>query len=417
MTRNDFPKNFLWGAATASFQIEGSPEGDGRGNCIWDTFCSTPGKVQDGDTGKLACDHYRRYQEDVELMAELGIKTYRFSLAWSRVLPDGYGAVNQKGIDFYKRLIDALLTKNIQPAVTLYHWDLPQRLQDAGGWASRDTCEYFRDYANLAFEHFGDKVPFWYTHNEPWCVAFAGNLQGRHAPGNQNLGTAVAVSHHLLLSHGMAVDAYRTSKAKGGNIGIVLNLYPTVPASLHEADKAAADLSDKYQNRWFLDPLYRGAYPADLRRDFEKAGAPVPEKPGDLSYIAEQKTDFLGVNYYFRKILRAATQDECARGRTPHPTLPIVEVIPENVRLTDMGWEVYPQGLTDLLKRLKADYEDPRIVITENGVACSDTALVKNQPYAVDDEDRRSFIEEHLAASLKAIEEGVQLTGYYVWSL
>jgi beta-glucosidase len=419
MKRSDFPKDFLWGTATASFQIEGTEKDDGRGDCIWDTFCAIPGKVQDGDTGKTACEHYKRYAEDVDLMASLGISDYRFSLAWPRLLPEGSGRVNPRGLDFYDRLIDRLLQKNIRPCATLYHWDLPQKLQDKGGWAKRDICDYFLEYANLAFERYGDRVKRWFTHNEPWVAAFAGNLQGRHAPGNTDLATAVAVSYHLVLSHGKAVEAYRKSKSGDGAIGIVLNLYPVEAASSSQADKNAANIADMFQNRWFLDPVYKGCYPQELRAAFEKAGAPLPEMPGDLDFVKKQKTDFLGANYYFRKVVRAASPAEIAGKETPHTSLPFVETIPEGAQLTEMKWEVYPQGMADLLLRIKDDYGNPPVLITENGAAFADKNRVNDAalPYMLDDEDRRAFIENHIAAGLAAREKGSNFAGYFVWSL
>jgi beta-glucosidase len=406
----------LWGTATASFQVEGSPDGDGRGVSIWDTFCATPGKVFEGHTGKVACDHYRRYEEDVALMQEMGINTYRLSLAWPRLFPEGSGTVNQKGVDFYNRLIDCLLAHRIEPAVTLYHWDLPQTLQDKGGWVNRDTTDRFRDYAEFAFARYGDRVSRWFTHNEPWCVAFVSNLQGRHAPGNRDLATAVAVSHHMHLSHAKAVEAYRASTGgKAGKIGPVFNLYPAEAASNSAEDKALAGLCDEYGNRWFLDPLYRGEYPANIRRIFEENGAPGPEKTGDLAYIKAQKTDFLGVNYYNRKIVRKATAAEIAEGKTPHACLPYVEVIPEDAWLTDMPWEVYPQGLVDLLNRVAKDYGNPEMYVTENGAAFPDDKAGAGN-YTVDDDDRRRFVQGHLEAAKKAVAAGVNLKGFYVWS-
>jgi beta-glucosidase len=416
MKRSDFPADFRWGAATAAYQIEGAAAEDGRGECIWDRFSHTPGKVRDGDTGDVACDHYRRYREDVGLMENLGIDAYRFSLSWSRLLPVGSGAANQAGLDFYDRLIDSLLAAGIEPSATLYHWDLPQALQDRGGWAERDTVSRFRDYADLAYRRYGDRVKRWYTHNEPWVVAFAGHLQGRHAPGAADLATAVAVSHHLLLSHAEAVEAYRSSAGSAdGEIGIVLNLYPCVPASASPADAEAAALADGYQNRWFLDPLYRGSYPADVLSRFDAAGAAPPAAPGDLERIAGAETDFLGVNYYFRKVLRAASAGE----PVPHPVLPIAEVKPAGAPYTEIGWEVWPAGLTDLLLRLKADYGNPRLLVTENGAAFADPAPSADPEAGrvVEDEDRRSFLEAHFAAALDAIRAGARLEGFYVWSL
>ena len=418
MQRRDFPKDFLWGAATASFQVEGSPDGDGRGRCIWDTFCATPGKVLNGDTGKVACDHYHRYADDAALMAELGIQTYRMSISWPRVLPEGAGRVNQKGIDFYQRIFDELAKRNIEPSVTLNHWDLPQALYDKGGWVSRDTAGRFRDYAALMFDTFGDRVKKWVTHNEPWVVAFVGNLQGRHAPGNRDLAIAVSVSYHLVLSHALGVEAFRSSRAaKDGNIGIVLNLYPTYAASESIADRHAANIADMYQNRWFLDPVFKGEYPEELRTAFAQAGAVIPEQPGDLAYIKKQPIDFLGVNYYSRHFVHGATDAELAEGMTPHSALPFVSTPPVGAPVTGIGWELYPRGLTDILTRIKTDYGNPAVYITENGCAYPDDKVSTGGDYAIDDEDRRAYLEAHFSAALDAIRAGVNLKGYYVWSL
>lgn len=419
MKRSDFPKDFLWGAATAAYQVEGAAAEGGRGPSIWDTFSHLPGATRDGDTGDVACDHYHRYKEDIEILKDMGVNAYRFSISWSRVLPSGRGAANSAGIEFYDRLVDELLEAGIQPSATLYHWDLPQALQDEGGWASRDIVGRFRDYAALMFERYGDRVKLWYTHNEPWVVAFAGHLQGRHAPGIADLATAVKVPHHLLLSHAEAVSAYRSSSAGDGDIGIVLNLYPCVPASDREEDRAAATLCDGYHNRLFLDPLYKGSYPADLLARFEAAGARVPIQEGDLERIAAGKPDFLGVNYYFRKVLRAATPQEAASGAVPHSALPFVETKPVGAPYTAMNWEVWPEGLTDLLQRIKADYGDPRMLVTENGAAYADSAPVAHDEkrVVIDDEERRAFIESHIEAALEARRSGVRLDGYFAWSL
>jgi beta-glucosidase len=419
-----FPKGFLWGAATAAYQIEGSAAADGRGPSIRDRFSHTEGKVRDGDTGDVACDHYRRWAEDVGLMTELGLNAYRFSISWSRVLPEGKGRLNPAGLAFYDRLVDALLEKGIEPSATLYHWDLPQATQDEGGWANRDIVGRFADYSALMYDKLGDRVPRWYTHNEPWVVAYAGHLQGRHAPGIADLKTAVAVSHHLLLSHAAAVEAFRTygrsaanrGTARGGEIGIVLNLYPCVPASASATDTAATQLADQHHNRWFLDPIYRGSYPAELFARFEAAGAAPPIHAGDLERIASAKTDFLGVNYYFRKVVAAceAGAPEMSAASAP-PAAVFAEVKPKGAPYTQIGWEVWPAGLTDLLLRLKADYGDPRLFVTENGAAFGDATFQANGE--VDDEDRRSFLEGHFRAAAEAIAAGARLEGFFVWSL
>lgn len=404
MPSTSFPRNFVWGAATAAYQIEGAAAEDGKGESIWDRFCRIPGTVRGGETGETACDHYRRYREDVELMRQVGLTGYRFSIAWSRVLPSGKGKPNPAGIAFYDRLIDALLAAGIEPSATLYHWDLPAALQDSGGWTERDTIHRFSDYASLMFERFGDRVPRWYTHNEPWVAAFAGHYAGRHAPGLHDLGTAVRVSHVLLLSHAEAVEAYRGSD-RTGEIGIVLNLYPTEPATDSGSDRDAGIFVDQYHNRWFLDPLYRGAYPAEAAERFAAHGITPDVREDDLEYIARHGTDFLGVNYYFRKIVKAS--------RTP-AVLEFEEVVPDGARTTEMGWEVHAPGLYDLLTRLSAEYGNPRIFVTENGAAFPDRKITDG---VVEDDDRIEYLDRHIREAARAIASGVRLSGYYVWSL
>ncbi|MFC2280044.1 MAG: GH1 family beta-glucosidase, partial [Treponema socranskii subsp. buccale] len=416
MQRSDFAENFLWGAATASYQIEGAVNEGGRGPSIWDTFSHTQGKTANGETGDIACDHYHLYKADFELLKQLNVNTYRFSLAWSRILPQGYGAVNEQGIDFYNRVIDCLLEKGIEPAVTLYHWDLPQGLQDLGGWANRDTVERFAEYAELVYKRFGDRVHHWFTHNEPWVASFAGNLQGRHAPGIKNIATATAVSHHLLLSHARAVASLRNSAhGKNSHVGVVLNLYPCVPASDSEDDAACARLADSFQNRWFLDPLYKASYPSDMYERFESIYAVPPVKQNDLSYIAAQKTDFLGVNYYFRKVVRKASADELGGPDVLHPILPYVETKPKGAPYTAIGWEVWPEGLKDLLLRLKDDYGNPAVQITENGAAFADEKIENDPVYGetVADDDRADFIKNHIQNISEAVSEGCRVHAYY----
>ena len=399
-----FPKDFVWGAATAAYQIEGAAAEDGKGESIWDRFCRIPGAIRGGESGEIACDHYHRYREDVELMRRVGLSGYRFSIAWSRVLPSGKGKPNPAGIAFYDRLIDALLEAGIEPSATLYHWDLPAALQDSGGWANRDTVHRFSDYASLMFERYGDRVPRWYTLNEPWVTAFAGHYAGRHAPGLKDPETAVGVSHILLLSHAEALEAYRDS-GRTGEIGIVLNLYPTEPATDSGSDHDAARFVDGYHNRWFLDPLYRGSYPAEVLERFSAHGMDPDIREGDLEYIVRHGTDFLGVNYYFRKIVRAS----------PTPAvLEFEEIVPEGARTTEMGWEVYAPGLYTLLTRLSAEYGNPRIFVTENGAAFPDTKI---EDGVVQDDDRVEYLSRHIREAARAVESGVRLEGYYVWSL
>lgn len=404
MTRHDFPKTFRWGAATAAYQIEGAWDTDGRGPCIWDTFAAIPGKTVRQESGAVACDHYHRWDEDLDLLKALGVTSYRFSISWSRVFPQGTGAPNPPGFAFYHRLIDGLVARGIEPCATLYHWDLPQALQDRGGWNNREVVGWFQAYARAVFEAFGDRVKTWYTHNEPWVVAWAGHAIGRHAPGIRDPKVAVQVCHHLLLAHAAAVTAYR-SLGQGGRIGAVLNLYPMVPASDKPEDAAAARLLDGHHNRWWLDPVLLGTYPDDVMNHYRSLGiAPVVE-PGDLDQFAAAKSDFLGVNYYFRKVVKAGAGDA---------PLPLEEVKPVGAPYTSMNWEVWPQGLTDLLVRLRRDYGEVPLSITENGAAFPDQIWADG---LVQDEDRRSFLEKHFEAALAAIRAGVNLESYFVWSL
>jgi len=393
-----FPDGFVWGTATASFQIEGGrPE---RGDCIWDDFCRWPGKVFEGDTGDVADDHYHRFREDVALMAELGQNAYRFSVSWPRVLPDGAGEVNEKGIDFYSQLVDELLAKGIDPYVTLYHWDLPSALQRLGGWAARDIIYRFQDYVALMADRLGDRVKNWITHNEPWVVAFVGNLQGRHAPGWEDLGLALQVGHHTVVSHGLAVQALRARAGADARVGITLNFSPAYPASDSPEDVAAARMHDGFANRWFLDPVFKGHYPQDL---WDAFGYQVPRvAPGDME-LGSQPIDFLGVNYYTRAVVQ-----HDASGWLGYRTLR-----PEG-EYTAMDWEVFPQGLTDLLLRLTRDYGATPLYVTENGCAYEDIVSDDGQ---VHDPQRVEYLRQHLAACHAAIAQGAPLRGYFEWSL
>jgi beta-glucosidase len=397
----EFPKGFLWGTATASYQIEGAVSEDGRGESIWDRFSHTPGKILNGDTGDVADDHYHRYLEDVRLMRSLGLQTYRFSIAWPRIMPAGGGAVNQKGVDFYSRLIDALLAANIKPVPTLYHWDLPQVLEDRGGWPSVDTARYFADYATACFEAFGDRVNTWITLNEPWCSAHLGYVSGDHAPGLKDQKLGFKAAHTLLYAHGLAVQRFRDI-LPGKRIGITLNLSPSYPATDSEEDRAAAERGAAYSNGWFVEPLYRGDYPEVMREAF---GADLPEFTPEQRAAVTSPTDFLGVNYYMRGIFRNDPNAGPLRAAW---------VDPGDVPRTAMGWEIYPQGLKDLLVWLKENCRNPVIYITENGAAFED---VPEPDGTVHDADRTRFLREHFLAAREAIEEGVRLEGYYVWSL
>jgi len=410
MPKVSFPQHFLWGAATSSYQIEGAAHEDGRGESIWDRFARTPGKVEDGSNGDVACDHYHRYRDDIALMKSLGVKTYRFSVAWPRVQPSGRGKPNQAGLDFYSRLVDALLEAGIVPCTTLYHWDLPQALQDEGGWPSRSTAEAFVEYASIVSRTLGDRVKSWITHNEPWCASLLSHEKGIHAPGLKDWGAALAASHHLLLSHGWAVPVIRR-ESPGAEVGITLNLTPSVPGSSSAADYEACRHFDGYFNRWFLDPIHGRRYPADMIADYVAAGHLPPEgltvvKPGDLEAIAVS-CDFLGVNYYNRAVLRSTT-------------VPEAQNQPQTVHLgpksewTEMGWEVYPEGLFQILTRVHLVYGPRKIYVTENGASYSDAPGADGR---VHDERRRVFLRDHFLAAHRAMEAGVPLAGYFVWSL
>jgi beta-glucosidase len=397
-----FPDGFLWGVSTSAFQIEGSLEADGRGESIWDRF---PG--ESGDTGAVACDHYRRWRGDVELLGRLGVNAYRFSIAWPRLFPDG-GGREQRGFDHYDRLVDALLERGIEPVVTLYHWDLPQALEERGGWRARETAERFAEYADACFDAFGDRVGWWLTINEPWIVGLLGYLHGLHAPGYKGdvLGE-VTVFHHLLLAHGLAVRTFRDS-GRGGRIGLAPNLAPHYPASGGPADLEATVASDGYVNRWFLDAVFKGAYPDDMRARYEQLVGPLDfVRDGDLATISE-RTDYLGVNYYAPRVMEAVPGD------TPWPWRVIV---PEGVQTTsgftdgvartEAGTPIVPSALTDLLVRIRDDYGDVPVMITENGA-------VFGEP--VHDERRIRFLRDHLAAVHDALALGVNVLGYCHWS-
>ncbi|GAA5183494.1 GH1 family beta-glucosidase [Niveibacterium umoris] len=389
-----FPADFIWGVATSAYQIEGAAQEDGRGPSIWDTFSHTPGKTTNGDTGDIACDHYHRYAEDVACMRQMGVGAYRFSCAWPRVQPDGQGAWNEKGWDFYARLLDSLDAAGIAAHATLYHWDLPQALEDLGGWRNRDTCRRFADYAAEFVRRFGKRIASIATHNEPWCTAFLGHQYGKFAPGNTDRKEAYLVAHHLLLSHGLAMQAMRAEQATAA-LGIVLNQSPCYPANRDsEADRTATRLADAFMNRWFMDPLFRGAYPADGVRHLG-ADAPAVEA-GDMDIIG-LPMDFLGINYYTRSFCSAEGGIEA----------------PARLGVTDMGWEVYPEGLTDHLVRIARDYTPPPIYITENGAASDDVL----NGGTVHDPLRVNYLRWHLDALAQARARDVDLRGYFAWSL
>jgi len=403
-----FPKDFIWGVATSAYQIEGAWNEDGKGESIWDRFSHTPGTIEDGTNGDVACDHYHRWREDISLMKSLGVEAYRVSVSWPRILPTGRGEVNQAGLDFYSRLVDGLLEAGILPFLTLYHWDLPQALQDEGGWPARATAEAFAEYADVVSHNLGDRVKHWITHNEPAVAGFEGHMTGRHAPGIQDSNAALHAAHHLLLSHGWAVPVIR-SNSPDAEVGIALNLMPAVPASASAADFHACRHFDGYLNRWFLDPLYGRHYPADIvasyiaQRHLAAEGLILVDD-GDLDTIAVQ-TDFLGVNYYTRGIIRA----EDAPDNLPQTTFPA----PDSER-TEMGWEVYPDGLYDILNRLHFEYQPRKTYVTENGASYPDRPDTDGR---VRDHRRLDYLRDHLAAAHRAIQNGVPLAGYFVWSL
>ncbi len=404
-----FPSGFVWGVATSAFQVEGAHDVDGRGPSIWDTYADQPGLIEDGSNAQVACDHYHRYAEDVALMQSLGVGAYRFSIAWPRVFPTGGWAVNVAGLDFYDRLVDCLLAAKIAPWVTLYHWDLPQALEDDGGWTNRSTVDAFVEFVDAVTERLGDRVKHWITHNEPWCASVLGYAQGEHAPGRKSWPDALIASHHLLLSHGRAVPVIRRN-AVGSKVGIVLNVSECEPASPSDADRIAARQFDGELNRWFLDPLYFGRYPTDVVEYHEREGR-LPRgmhfvRPSDLEEI-KTPIDFLGVNHYSRAVVRSHRIPEA--DNEPR-TIPV----PDPAELTDMGWEVYPKGLTQSLVRLHTDYKPGSLVVTENGVAY---ATGPGPDGSVPDTRRCDFVKSHLQACLAAIDAGVPLHGYFLWSL
>jgi beta-glucosidase len=395
------PPEFVWGVATSAYQIEGAVAEDGRGPSIWDAFCRVPGAIDNGDTGDVACDHYHRWPEDVALMRRLGVDAYRFSVAWPRILPAGTGRPNPAGIAFYDRLVDALLEAGIRPFVTLYHWDLPQALQDRGGWPERRTAEAFAEYASVVAGALGDRVGDWTTINEPLCVAWIGHLDGRMAPGERDLDRAVRASHHLLLGHGLATQAIRAAAVTPASVGIVCNLSPCEPASDRPEDVAAAVRADGHTNRWWLDPVFGRGYPADM---VDVYGVALPIRDGDLERIATP-TDFLGVNYYFRQVVAA----------DPDGPAPFARQVPVTGSIeTAMGWEAYPAGLEQLLVTVTEAYTPERIFVTENGSAWRDDPTATGE---TEDSERVDYLERHVEACAAAAFRGVPVAGYFVWSL
>jgi beta-glucosidase len=409
-----FPPGFVWGAATAAFQIEGASTEDGRGPSIWDTLCARPGAVLDGSDGSVACDHYHRWEGDLDLLASLGLTAYRFSIAWPRVLPTGKGELNEPGLAFYDRLVDGMLERGIAPSATLYHWDLPQALDDAGGWLNRDTAYRFAEYAAHVQHRLGDRVKMWATLNEPWCSAFLGYASGEHAPGHRDPAEAIRAVHHLMLGHGLAAEALHGGR-RPANVGIVLNMYDTTPASDSPADLDAARRIDGQQNRWYLDAVLTGSYPQDIVADYARFTDLDFVKDGDFAAISA-RLDWMGINYYSSNTVRGLDAPvPTAEGARPTPFVGCedVEFVETGLPRTHMGWDVVPEGLRNTLFRVTRDYDAPPLYITENGSAYDDVVVDGE----VHDADRIAYLEAHLGACLDAIGDGVDLRGYYAWSL
>ena len=400
-----FPTGFVWGAASSAFQIEGTTPGDGRGRSIWDDMCDEPGRIADGSNGLVACRHTELWPQDVDLLHQLGAKAYRFSLAWPRILPDGRGRINEKGFDFYEKLIDGLLAKGITPWVTLYHWDLPSALEKEGGWRSRDTALAFADYAEVCARRLSDRVKHWITHNEPWCVAVLGHRTGEHAPGMRDPKACVRASHHVLLSHGLAMPRLRQWTTPGSQLGITLNLNPAYPANPTRAsDVEETRIFDGDFNRWYLDPIFRGSYPNDMLEHYAKEGSFKDDgeliQKGDLDII-RAPIDFLGVNFYSRAVLGdRGPQEELAK-KDPD-------------RYTDMGWEIYPQGISDLMLRLNREYPAAAYYITENGASYDDHVKPNGE---IHDPMRERYYVRHLEHIARLCQQGVPMKGYFAWSI
>jgi len=398
-TMKKFPEGFLWGVATSSYQIEGSPFADGAGMSIWHTFSHTPGNVKNGDNGDVACDHYNRWREDLEIMKELGVRAYRFSVSWPRVLPEGTGRVNQKGLDFYDRLVDALLENEIVPFVTLYHWDLPFELQLKGGWANRESAWWFGEYAKVLFERLGDRVKYWATFNEPWVVAVVGHLFGVHAPGTRDIYVTFHVVHNLLRAHAKAVKIFKDT-VKDGKIGLVFNNGAFSPASEKAEDVLAAKFLHQFNNYpLFLEPIYKGNYPELV---LERLGEFFPrDYEKDMDEI-RQPLDFVGMNYYAGHLVKYDPDS---------PTK--VSFVSRNIPKTEMGWEIEPEGLYRLLKSLKEEYNPSEVYVTENGAAFKDEVVDGR----VHDPERIEYLKAHIEQVWRAIQDGIPVKGYFVWSL
>ena len=393
-----FPPDFVWGSAVSAYQVEGAVDADGRGESIWDRFSATPGKVVNGDSGAVACDSYHRYREDVKLVTELGLNAFRFSIAWPRIFAEGRGSPNTAGLDFYDGLVDELLAAGVEPYVTLYHWDLPQALEERGGWPVRDTAEAFAEYVDVVAARLGDRVRHWITMCEPWVISWLGYGLGEHAPGRRSEADALAAAHHVLLGHGLAAEVLRSRHAEA-KVGITIDLVAFHPLTRSDDDLAAMTRADGFRNRWILDPVLRGEYPQDMLEAYAPILPPIRE--GDLARIGTP-LDFLGVNYYTRSVVRA----DPAGG-------PPVTVEDDDVERTAMGWEVYPDGLHELLVRLRDEYVLPPVYVTENGAAYAD----QRDNGTVHDPNRISYVDRHLEAISRAIDDGIPVRGYFLWSL
>jgi beta-glucosidase len=399
-----FPQDFIWGTATASYQVEGAIHEDGRGPSIWDTFSATPGKTFQGDTGEIADDHYHRVADDVALMSRLGLDAYRFSISWSRIYPQGQGEINEQGLAFYERLLDTLLEHNIKPFVTLYHWDLPQALEDKGGWTNRETAYAFADYAETVARRLGDRVAGWITLNEPWCAAYLGYGIGVHAPGVKDRQSAIQAAHHLLLAHGLAVPRVRAASKPGTQVGITLNFQPLYPADDRAETLRDLAIADEFSNRWFADPLFLGQYPEHY---FEHMALQAPTVQEHDMEIISTPIDFLGINCYSRGVIRGLPEAPLADAAAHVVPVP-------SACYTEMAWEVYPNAIRDLLLRLHNDYHPQQLYVTENGAAFKDEW---DGGDAVHDPRRVSFYQGYIAASAEALQAGVPLKGYFAWSL
>jgi beta-glucosidase len=411
-----FPGSFVWGVATSAYQIEGGVDLDGRGESIWDRFCMLPGRVHGGDDGRVAADHRHRFLDDVALLRDLGVDAYRFSVAWPRVQPAGHGTVSESGLDFYRALVDALLDAGVEPVVTLYHWDLPQALEDAGGWTARDTAARFAEYAHFVGDALGDRVTRWTTINEPWCASMLGYAGGVHAPGRVDAGAAVAAAHHLLLAHGLAVDALRAVLPAGAEVAITLNPYPVVAMTDRSEDADAARRVDGVANRLWYDAVLRGCYPDDVLDDFRSVSDLAFVRDGDLAQIA-RPIDALGLNYYRRYHVRYRAGASSGPPSSQWPGSPDVELVTPSGPVTASGWAIEPEGLRDALVRLRDDYEPhglPPLYVHEGGAAFDDE---RGPDGVVDDRDRIDYLDAHLRAAHDALRDGVDLRGFFVWSL